>query len=81
MLWEEEEVEEVVSSVQSDIASLSPSSSLCRSITPLSIDLGFFRMADSSEPLAPGLVEPDGTLRFLQPSPGTESADPFQMCP
>lgn len=42
---------------------------------------GFFRMVDSSEPLAPGLVEPDGTLRFLQPSPGTESADPFQMCP
>ncbi|KAG7327992.1 hypothetical protein KOW79_007936 [Hemibagrus wyckioides] len=35
MLWEEEEEE--VSSVHSDIANLSPS--LCRSITPSSIDL------------------------------------------
>lgn len=26
-------------------------------------------------------TEPDGILRFFQPSPGTESADPFQMHP
>ncbi|GAA6088686.1 uncharacterized [Tachysurus ichikawai] len=110
MLWEEEEVEEVVSSVHSDIASRfggqSKVSGVELNAPRIILDLtsrgsgagfklaqrhgrieiglraqGFFRMVDSSEPLAPGLVEPDGTLRFLQPSPGTESADPFQMCP